>query len=135
MNWQKEMIAAVLVCALLAGCDTSRQEEQVSYDSVSANGIQPLLVGQSVPDVQLQTADGKAFNLKQELAEQPTVLIFYRGGWCPYCNLQLSQLQKIESQLQDLGYQIIAISPDRPEMLNKSKESGGFHINSCLIQR
>ena len=48
------------------------------------------------------------------------MIVFYRGGWCPYCNLQLSGLRLIEKDLQTLGYQLIAISPDRPEELRKT---------------
>jgi peroxiredoxin len=45
---------------------------------------------------------------------QPAILVFYRGGWCPYCNLQLSELRLVESEAKALGYRMIAISPDRP---------------------
>ena len=42
-------------------------------------------------------------------------LVFYRGGWCPYCNRHLSALGEIQAELRDLGYRIHAISPDKPE--------------------
>jgi len=90
----------------------------------SAQDITPLLIGASVPDVTLQTPDGKAFNLKATVAKKPTVLIFYRGGWCPYCNTYLGQLQAAEAGLLNLGYQILAISPDRPPKLGESVEKG-----------
>lgn len=90
----------------------------------SAQDIKPLLIGASVPDVTLQTPDGKAFNLKAAAAKKPTVLIFYRGGWCPYCNTYLGQLQAAEADLLNLGYQILAISPDRPPKLGESVEKG-----------
>lgn len=88
----------------------------------SAGDIHPLLIGASVPKLVLQTPDGKAFDLNQTVKERPTVLIFYRGGWCPYCNTQLGQLQTIEPELLKLGYQILAISPDRPSKLGESVE-------------
>ena len=47
------------------------------------------------------------------------MLIFYRGGWCPYCTAHLGQLQTIDADLRKLGYRILAISPDRPSVLNK----------------
>lgn len=49
-----------------------------------------------------------------------SVLVFYRGGWCPFCNLQLADLNKIENDLRELGYQMIAISIDKPEKLKES---------------
>ena len=69
------------------------------------------------PNVELRTPSGEAESLDAIIAGKPTVLIFYRGGWCPYCNTPLKELNDIESNLSELGYQIIAISPDAPEQL------------------
>lgn len=88
----------------------------------SAEKVQPLAVGSPAPSVTLQTAGGEAFDLGAALRRQPTVLIFYRGGWCPYCNVHLGQLQKAEAEIRALGYQVLAISPDRPEKLAESVE-------------
>lgn len=88
--------------------------------AASAERIQPLRIGAKVSPLALQTPDGKAFNLSAAIEKKPAIVIFYRGGWCPYCNLQLGQLQTIESKLLDLGYQILAVSPDRPEKLAES---------------
>jgi peroxiredoxin len=89
----------------------------------SAQDIKPLLIGASVPDVTLRTAKGESFDLKAAVAKKPTILIFYRGGWCPYCNLHLGQLQTAEADLLNLGYQILAISPDRPARLRESENT------------
>ena len=51
---------------------------------------------------------------------KPAILVFYRGGWCPYCNTQLSDLRLIIKDVEALGYQVIAISPDRPEELSRT---------------
>ena len=85
-----------------------------------AEEVWPLPIGAQVPLLTLKTGDGKAFDLNAALKKQPTVLVFYRGGWCPFCNAQLSQLQKINGDLVRLGYQIIAISPDEPTALEKT---------------
>lgn len=84
---------------------------------VVAAAEKTLQAGDPVPAVELRTADGSAFDLTAAIAEKPSVLIFYRGGWCPYCTRHLSELQKIEPQLVAAGWQILAISPDRPEKL------------------
>ena len=77
--------------------------------------------GTKIPEVsKLKTVKGKNFDLNKAISEKPTVLIFYRGGWCPYCNAQLSKLNSIESKLVEMGFQIIAISPDKPENLRES---------------
>ncbi len=85
-----------------------------------AEEVWPLPVGSEVPPLTLKTGDSKIFDLNAALKKQPTVLIFYRGGWCPFCNAQLSQLQKINGDLVRLGYQILAISPDEPTALEKT---------------
>ncbi len=92
-----------------------------------ADDIHPLLVGMNVPDVVLTDVEGKAVKLYSLLEKQPTVLIFYRGGWCPYCNLQMEQLHTIESDVLKEGYQIVAVSADRPENLETSIEKHDLH--------
>jgi len=77
-----------------------------------AEDISPLLIGETLPKASFQNAEGAFINLSTILEEKPTVLVFYRGGWCPYCNLQLSGLVEIEEDVLALGYQIVAISPD-----------------------
>ncbi|MBI4403420.1 MAG: AhpC/TSA family protein [Deltaproteobacteria bacterium] len=88
--------------------------------ATSQDSVCPLKVGARVPDLSLTTPDGKKFNLNNAFRKHPAVLIFYRGGWCPYCNTQLGELATIESRLIELGYQILAVSPDRPEKLRES---------------
>lgn len=82
--------------------------------------ISPLLIGERLPTATLQDADGKDVDVNRLLKEKPTVLVFYRGGWCPYCNTQLASLAKIEQQVLNLGYQILAISPDDYRNLKKT---------------
>jgi peroxiredoxin len=73
--------------------------------------ISPILIGETLPAGVLTAPDGKITSI-QELITKPTVLIFYRGGWCPYCSTQLADVAKIESEVLALGYDIMAISPD-----------------------
>ncbi|MFA6173330.1 MAG: DUF547 domain-containing protein [Kiritimatiellales bacterium] len=91
----------------------------------------PAAVGSPVPPLVLHTASGDSFDLSAAVKKQPAVLIFYRGGWCPYCNMHLAQLQTIEPQLIKLGYQILAISPDRPAKLAES--IGKNHLSYTLL--
>lgn len=82
--------------------------------------VSPLLIGENIPAIHALDATGNDFDLNAAIARQPTLLIFYRGGWCPYCNKQLSGLQEIENELKKMGYQIIAISTDSPDNLKVS---------------
>ena len=78
----------------------------------SPESARPLAVGAKAPAVTLTTVDGADFALGPAFADKPTVLVFYRGSWCPYCNTQLAALGELEPRLLALGYQIIAVSPD-----------------------
>jgi len=97
----------LLLSLLFIGCS----ENEPSIPLV-AEDISPILIGETLPNANFQNAEGKSIQLKAVLEEKPTVLVFYRGGWCPYCNLQLSGLVEIEEDILALGYQIVAISPD-----------------------
>ena len=88
--------------------------------ATAATDVVPLDKGAAVPKLTLKGVDGKAFDLNAAVAKKPTVLIFYRGGWCPFCNTQLSGLVGIVKDLTDAGYQLLAVSPDKPEELAKT---------------
>ena len=94
----------------------------------SAANVTPLLIGQFAPNSKLQTVNGDPVSLKALTMQKPTVLIFYRGGWCPYCNRQLAGLKDIEGQLDALGYQILAISPETPDQLQAQKLQTKFAV-------
>ena len=88
-----------------------------------AEDISPILIGEKLPNANFQNAEGEYVQLKAVLEEKPTVLVFYRGGWCPYCNVQLSGLVEIEDDVLELGYQIVAISPDDYKNLQSTIEN------------
>lgn len=87
-----------------------------------AEDVSPLLAGEQIPVLQLRKSSSEPFDLNKSVSETPTILVFYRGGWCPYCSKQLSGLQEIEKDLRTMGYQVIAISTDSPENLNKTMD-------------
>lgn len=84
------------------------------------------MTGDAAPDAAVRTAEGEAVTLAALTKDTPTVLVFYRGGWCPYCNQHLAGLTEIEAEIQEKGYQIIAISPDRPEKVAEAAENATF---------
>ena len=97
----------------------------------SATDITPLLIGEKIPNSTLKLIDGNAVSLKSVLDKKRTILVFYRGGWCPYCNLHLSALGEAEKELLDLGYQIVAVSPDAPKNLKVTEEKD--KVNYLLL--
>lgn len=87
---------------------------------LKAEDISPLLSGENIPQVKLTNAAGQSFDLNAAVLSKPTILVFYRRGWCPYCSKQLAGLQEIEQDLTKMGYQILAVSTDSPENLKQS---------------
>ena len=97
---------------------------------VEATGIvkSALNVGAKVPDSVLLTSAGKQVALSSFIGEQPVVLTFYRGGWCPYCNTALRALQKELSTIEGVGAQLIAVAPERPEKVAQTKTNNKLSL-------
>ena len=74
-----------------------------------------LKVGDAAPEFTLPDAFGHEVSLGSLLAEGPVVISFYRGEWCPYCNLELRELQAALPKMQALGAKLVAISPEKPD--------------------
>jgi peroxiredoxin len=74
-----------------------------------------LQEGDRAPNFRLPNAQSGSIELKALLELGPVVLTFYRGQWCPYCNLELRAYQKLLPQLQALGANLVAISPQTPD--------------------
>ncbi|MCE9615710.1 MAG: dienelactone hydrolase family protein [Lentisphaerae bacterium] len=92
----------------------------------SPDRVRPLDVGDSVPDAALTTLDGKTVRLTDVLADKPTILVYFRGGWCPYCVKHLAGLQQVHEQLKAEGYQLVAISPDGNASVSKAAQANGL---------
>jgi len=107
--------------------DQDAENLQLNYSS-----ILKLLVGQKAPDFTLSNATDKTIRLYDLLEKGKVVLTFYRGTWCPYCNLQLAHYQKALHEIHDLGAELVAISPQTPdESLNvKEKNEIDFEVLS-----
>lgn len=93
----------------------------------SADKICPILIGSAVPSITLNDINGKTTSISNIIKDKPSIIVFYRGGWCPYCNAQLSELGKAEAEILKTGYQIIAISPDAAGELNKTLDKNELH--------
>lgn len=89
---------------------------------LSAEEPRRLAAGDPVPDVILRTEKGAEVRLRDAVKRKPAVLIFYRGGWCPYCTKHLAALAGIEKELTAAGFQLLAISTDQPSKLREKPE-------------
>ncbi len=108
----------IYILFFLVGCVEAEQRTNIAD---TAEEVNPLLVGHSVPDIPVWTDGGKPVSLAKMASEKPLVVIFYRGGWCPFCNHQLSEIRNIEGDLNKMGYEVVAISPELPDTIKRMK--------------
>lgn len=109
----------LLVLAFVSIVGISNAQNELPKTAID---VAPLLIGEKVPELTVLSSEGKSVKLLEVLQKQKTILVFYRGGWCPYCNIQLAALGQSEQELLALGYQIIAVSPDAPAALKTTDE-------------
>lgn len=76
------------------------------------DGVQ---LGEIAPEFELPNQHGKIVRLNDVLDRGPVVIVFYRGGWCPFCTLQLKALQEAKPEIDARGATLIAISLERPD--------------------
>jgi peroxiredoxin len=102
----RQRASAELAATLQAGVD------ELDQSGIIERAVKP---GDMAPDFELPNARGHTVALSTLLADGPVVLTFYRGGWCPYCNLQLRAYQRILPEIRELGARLVAISPQTPD--------------------
>jgi peroxiredoxin len=83
-------------------------------------------VGEPAPDFELPNAQGGSLRLSKALKQGPVVLSFYRGGWCPFCNLELKALRDKLPEMRSLGATLIAVSPQDPEHSRRTASDMGL---------
>jgi peroxiredoxin len=110
-----ELICMLVALPVLAGIPDSPQQ------------VQPLSVGARAPIFAARTREGAVRTFLPDSYRKPTVVLFYRGGWCPYCNAQLSDLHLVEPKLRKSGFEIVFLSTDRPELLYTSLKATDIH--------
>ena len=88
----------------------------------NAKHVKGLKAGEKAPDFVLPNALGKYVSLADFLRVGPVILKFYRGEWCPICNLDLRNLQKIMPKIKSLGATLLAVSPQKPDNALTMKE-------------
>jgi peroxiredoxin len=90
-------------------------DDMISKEKSFKRGDDAIQIGTSAPNFVLPNAVGKEISLVNLLVSGPIVVIFYRGDWCPYCNLQLRALQSRIEDIKASGAQLVAISPQVPD--------------------
>jgi peroxiredoxin len=104
----------------------------ISYSTIMKAQIYPkatdlkgLEIGVKAPVFSALNQDSVMFSLETALEKGPVVVIFYRGFWCPYCTKHLKSLQDSLQLIYDKGASVIAISPEKPEYLQKMEDKTG----------
>ena len=88
----------------------------------SAADIQPLSAGDRAPHFTVETLAGARYEFEPRRLERPVILISFRGGWCPYCNIHLSELRHALPEIRNMGIDVLFLSGDRSELLVKGLE-------------
>lgn len=112
----------------------SSELRKLAESGIVKNALQ---VGAKAPDFSLPEARGGVQTLSSLLSKGPVIVTFYRGGWCPFCNLQLRAYQSVLPEIHRLGGQLIAISPQTADNSLSDVEKKGltFPVLSDLQNR
>jgi peroxiredoxin len=111
-------------------------EKQQAYadgiQSVADSGLldKAIKTGDKAPPFTLKNATGDEVSLASLLEKGPVVLLWYRGGWCPYCNIQLNAFQQALPDITAAGAQLVALTPELPDksLTTKEKNDLDFEI-------
>ncbi len=88
--------------------------------AATAEQIKPLTKGNSAPRFVVQTVAGENFDFDPRKLDRPAIIVAFRGGWCPFCNMHLAELRHVIPEISRLGIDVLFLSGDRPELLYKS---------------
>ncbi|WP_298953202.1 peroxiredoxin-like family protein [uncultured Nonlabens sp.] len=114
-----------LIAQLQSLADDSASRHPGESQEIMSNGIKELKAshiaskslktGDKIPAIQLPNQNNELVDVQEILKTNKVVLSFYRGGWCPYCNLELKALQHFLPEIEEKGARLIAISPETPD--------------------
>tara|TARA_R110001583_G_scaffold35585_1_gene118171 strand:- start:20533 stop:21315 length:783 start_codon:yes stop_codon:yes gene_type:complete len=121
MEYNKTPLDSLLNIKREASAQNSSEEKKQIYadgiEDVKNSGIleNALNVGDEAPNFTLNNALNKPISLYDELKNGPVILTWYRGGWCPYCNITLHYLQEKLPEFKKAGATLIALTPEVPD--------------------
>jgi len=112
-------------------------ERHIAHLAETGIGRNAKQVGDQAPDIVLPDASGRTFDVAKLLETGPVIVTFYRGGWCPYCNLELRAYQAVLPRITAAGARLVAISPEKPDdsVSTAEKNALTFPVLSDIGQR
>ena len=120
-NFVVSTFSSVLLLSLV--CSLSVQPIRADIPiAESAEMTKPLRAGQRAPNFVVRDVNNDEFAFDPNALESPALIITFRGGWCPYCNMHLSELRTVVPEIAALGVDVLFLSGDRPEQLYASLE-------------
>lgn len=112
-------LAATLAFSLV--CSTAIRYGHADVPvAATADEIQPLQAGDLAPRVIVETVASEPFDFDPGKLERPVLILTFRGGWCPYCNMYLSDMRHVIPEIRDMGVDVLFLSGDRSELLFES---------------
>lgn len=112
--------------------EKQRLMAQATAELAASDGAKGLTVGDEAPRFTLPNASGQSVSLEDLLQNGPVIVTFYRGGWCPYCNLELRVYQRELGKIEANGATLVAISPETPDhsLSTQEKNDLAFQVLS-----
>ena len=132
-SFQQELAAtAQHLATVLPPAAAQTIDGGIAAVEASGQASQVLQAGQEAPTFTLPSATAEPVALAQLLQQGPVVLVFYRGKWCPYCNVQLRAYQQLLPELVQRGATLVAVSPQTPDFtsLTASEKELSFPVLS-----
>lgn len=114
-------LATTLVLSLVYSTSIRFGHADVPLAQTAAE-IQPLGPGDAAPRFTVETVGNERFDFDPRSLQRPAILIAFRGGWCPYCNMHLSELRHAIPEISAMGIDVLFLSGDRSELLTSSLE-------------
>ena len=109
------------VRAIMAQCTTEIKDSGIERGA--------LKTGDMMPDFELNSQHNELRRLSDYLANSPVVLNIYRGGWCPYCNMEMKALQGVQKEIESYGAMLVGMAPETPDRALSTAERAGIAID------
>ncbi len=124
MNFGQKLLYITITALLIASLVLSHSTRVIAADyeqlPAKAEDTDPLKTGDRAPTFTVRTVDDEPYAFDPDKLDRPTILISFRGGWCPYCNMHLSELRTVIPQIREAGVDILFLSNDAPSQLYSS---------------
>jgi len=133
MRLQDELDALRDKCYVNTPPHISRVRQEAIDDLISSAIAESAIhAGDHAPEFRLRDPDGKTISSYDLLNSGPVLIIFYRGGWCPYCSLDLRAIQAIAGRLRSSGASIVAVSQQSAHESRSAERVNGLSFPSLV---